>query len=176
MFTWCRQFKLSFCRCYLFAIRFIIFYYKYTIYFALANRNALPEKIKKSSWPLWSSCIDNCIDSIVLQMNNLLKLGKWNTASHNVEGVFLRWWPLSCLDWPWQKVLSFWYFIDKISLDDNDDDDVDDDADYEKITSPSIHNLSIVFLSKLRTIEMYIKNQRTFKNYLSQYLLGDSQY
>ena len=74
------------------------------------------------------------------------------------------------------KGAFFWYFIDKISLDDNDDDDVDDDADYEKITSPSIHNLSIVFLSKLRTIEMYIKNQRTFKNYLSQYLLGDSQY
>ena len=47
MFTWCRQFKLSFCRCYLFAIRFNI-YYKYTIYFALANRNALPEEIKKN--------------------------------------------------------------------------------------------------------------------------------
>ena len=49
MFTWCRQFKLSFCRCYLFAIRFIIFYYKFTIYFALANRNALPEKIKNQA-------------------------------------------------------------------------------------------------------------------------------
>ena len=48
MFTWCRQFKLSFCRCYLFAIRFII-YYKYTIYFALANRNALSEKIKNQA-------------------------------------------------------------------------------------------------------------------------------
>ena len=54
------------------------------------------------------------------------------------------------------------------------DDDVD--VDYEEITAPLIHNLSIVFLSKLRTIEMYIKNQRTFKNYLSQYLLGDSKY
>ena len=48
MFTWCRQFKLSFCRRYLFAIRFII-YYKYTIYFALANRNALSEKIKNQA-------------------------------------------------------------------------------------------------------------------------------
>ena len=64
----------------------------------------------------------------------------------------------------------------KIVNDDNDDDDVDDDVDYEEITAPLIHNLSIVFLSKLRTIEMYIKNQRTFKNYLGQYLLGDSPY
>ena len=61
-------------------------------------------------------------------------------------------------------VLSFSYFIDKflISLHDDDDDDVDDDVDYEEITFPLIRNLSIVFLSKLRTIEMYIKNQRTF--------------
>ena len=35
------------CRCYLFAIRFIICHYKYSIYFALANRNALFEKKKK---------------------------------------------------------------------------------------------------------------------------------
>ena len=107
-------------------------------------------------------------------MNNLLQLGKWNIASHNVEAVFLRWWPLSCLDWPWHKVLSFSYFIDKflISLDDDDDDDVDDNVDYEEITFPLIRNLSILFLSKLRTIEMYIKNQPTFKNYLGQYLLS----
>ena len=126
---------------------------------------------------LLSSCIDYC-SSIVLLMNNLLKLGKWHTASHNVEAVFLRWWPLSCLPWSRHKVRSFQCFIDEflISLDDNDDDDVDDDLDYEKVTSPLIHNLSIVFLSKLRTIEMYIKNQRTFKNYLGQYLLGDSLY
>ena len=64
----------------------------------------------------------------------------------------------------------------KIVNDDNDDDDVDDDVDYEEITAPLIHNLSIVFLSKLRTIEMYIKNKRTFKNYLGQYLLRDSPY
>ena len=68
------------------------------------------------------------------------------------------------------------FFTEKKIYDDNDDDDVDDDVDYEEITASLIHNLSIVFLSKLRTIEMYIKNQRTFKNYLSQYLLGDSQY
>ena len=67
-------------------------------------------------------------------------------------------------------------FYRKKIYDDNDDDDVDDDVDYEEITAPLIHNLSIVFLSKLRTIEMYIKNQRTFKNYLGQYLLGDSPY
>ena len=48
---------------------------------------------------------------------------------------------------------------------------MDDDVDYEEIAAPLIHNLSIVFLSKLRTIEMYIKNKRTFKNYLGQYLL-----
>ena len=62
-------------------------------------------------------------------------------------------------------MLSFSYFIDKflISLDDDDDDDdVNDDVDYQEITFPLIRNLSIVFLSKLRTIEMYIKNQRTF--------------
>ena len=53
---------------------------------------------------------------------------------------------------------------------------MDDDVDYEEITAPLIHNLSIVFLLKLRTIEMYIKNKRTFKNYLGQYLLRDSQY
>ena len=64
----------------------------------------------------------------------------------------------------------------KIVNDHNDDDDVDDDVDYEEITAPLIHNLSIVFLSKLRTIEMYIKNKRTFKNYLGQYLLRDSPY
>ena len=45
-------------------------------------------------------------------MNNLPKLGKWNTAFHNVEAVFLRWWSSSCLDWPWHKVLSFYCFID----------------------------------------------------------------
>ena len=54
------------------------------------------------------------------------------------------------------------------------EDDVD--VDYEEITAPLIHNLSIVFLSKLRTIEMYIKKPATFKNYLGQYLLGDSPY
>ena len=50
----------------------------------------------------------------------------------------------------------------KIVNDDNDDDDVDDDVDYEEITAPLIHNLSIVFLSKLRTIEMYIKKPADF--------------
>lgn len=39
-------------------------------------------------------------------MNNRLKPGKWNTSFHNKEAVFLRSWPLSCLDWPWHKVLS----------------------------------------------------------------------
>ena len=75
-------------------------------------------------------------------------------------------------------IIKRMFFTEKKIYDDNDDDDVDDDVDvdYEEITAPLIHNLSIVFLSKLRTIEMYIKNQRTFKNYLSQYLLGDSQY
>ena len=68
------------------------------------------------------------------------------------------------------------FYREKIVNDDNDDDDVDDDVDYEEITAPLIHNLSIVFLSKLRTIEMYIKNKRTFKNYLGQYLLRDSPY
>ena len=60
---------------------------------------------------LLTSCIDYC-PSIVLQMNNLLQLGKWNIASHNVEAVFLRWWPLYCFDWPWHKVLSLLCFID----------------------------------------------------------------
>ena len=74
-------------------------------------------------------------------------------------------------------IIKRMFFTEKKIYDDNDDDVDDDvDVDYEEITAPLIHNLSIVFLSKLRTIEMYIKNQRTFKNYLSQYLLGDSQY
>ena len=74
-------------------------------------------------------------------------------------------------------IIKRMFFTEKKIYDDNDD-DVDDDVDVdsEEITAPLIHNLSIVFLSKLRTIEMYIKNQRTFKNYLAQYLLGDSPY
>ena len=64
----------------------------------------------------------------------------------------------------------------KIINDDDDDNDVDDDVNYEEITAPLIHSLSIVFLWKIRTIQMYIKNQWTFKNYLGQYLLGDSSY
>ena len=50
----------------------------------------------------------------------------------------------------------------KIINDDDDDNDVDDDVNYEEITAPLIHS--------------YIKNQWTFKNYLGQYLLGDSSY
>ena len=75
-------------------------------------------------------------------------------------------------------IIKRMFFTEKKIYDDNDDDDVDDDVDvdYEEITAPLIHNLSIVFLSKLRTIEMYIKNKRTFKNYLGQYLLRDSPY
>ena len=55
-------------------------------------------------------------------------------------------------------------FYRKKIYDNNDDDDVDDnvDVDYEEITAPLIHNLSIVFLSKLRTIEMYIKKPADF--------------
>ena len=54
------------------------------------------------------------------------------------------------------------FFTEKKIYDDNDDDDVDDDVDYEEITASLIHNLSIVFLSKLRTIEMYIKKPADF--------------
>ena len=54
------------------------------------------------------------------------------------------------------------FFTEKKIYDDNDDDDVDDDVDYEEITVPLIHNLSIVFLSKLRTIEVYIKKPADF--------------
>ena len=60
------------------------------------------------------------------------------------------------------------FFTEKKIYDDNDDDDVDDDVDvdYEEITAPLIHNLSIVFLSKLRTIEMYIKKPADFSELL----------
>ena len=54
-------------------------------------------------------------------------------------------------------------FLQKKKIyDDNDDDDVDDDVDYEAITASLIHNLSIVFLSKLGQIEMYIKKPADF--------------
>ena len=53
-------------------------------------------------------------------------------------------------------------FYRKKIYDDNDDDDVDDDVDYEEIAASLIHNLSIVFLSRLRTIEMYIKKPADF--------------
>ena len=53
-------------------------------------------------------------------------------------------------------MLSFQYFIDEflISLDDNDD---DYDVDYEEITSRLIHNLSIVFHSKLEQSRYTLK-------------------
>ena len=59
-------------------------------------------------------------------------------------------------------IIKRMFFTVKKIYDDNDDDDVDDDVDYEEITTPLIHNLSIVFLSKLRTIEMYIKKPADF--------------
>ena len=58
-------------------------------------------------------------------------------------------------------IIKRMFFTEKKIYDDNDD-DVDDDVDYEEITAPLIHNLSIVFLSKLRTIEMYIKKPADF--------------
>ena len=59
-------------------------------------------------------------------------------------------------------IIKRMFFTEKKIYDDNDDDDVDDDVDYEEITASLIHNLSIVFLSKLRTIEMYIKKPADF--------------
>ena len=60
-------------------------------------------------------------------------------------------------------IIKRMFFTEKKIYDDNDD-DVDDDVDVdsEEITAPLIHNLSIVFLSKLRTIEMYIKKPADF--------------
>ena len=65
-------------------------------------------------------------------------------------------------------IIKRMFFTEKKIYDDNDDDDVDDDVDvdYEEITAPLIHNLSIVFLSKLRTIEMYIKKPADFSELL----------
>ena len=63
-------------------------------------------------------------------------------------------------------IIKRMFFTVKKIYDDNDDDDVDDDVDYEEITAPLIHNLSIVFLSKLRTIEMYIKKPADFSELL----------